>query len=67
MKFTSNINCSNCEAKVRTVIEKQPAIKSWHVDLEHPNRILTIETELTPDEVSKTILRAGFKTELIEK
>jgi copper chaperone len=63
MEFKSNINCSNCEAKVKKVMDKQPAIKSWHVDLEHPDRILTVESDLSPDEISKTVLKAGFKAE----
>ena len=65
MKFKSNINCSNCEAKVKRVIEKQPAIKQWQVDFSHPDRILTVETDLSPEQVRKTVLRAGFKVELI--
>jgi copper chaperone len=65
MEFKSNINCSNCEAKVKKVMDKQPAIKSWHVDLEHPDRILTVESELSTEEVIKTVLRSGFKAEPI--
>lgn len=65
MKFKSNINCSNCEAKVKRVIDKQPEIHAWQVDFNHPDKILTVETELSPEQVSKTVLRAGFKAELI--
>ena len=67
MKFKSNINCVNCEAKVKKVIDQQPAIKSWSVDLNHPDRILTVESDLTPEEVSKTVLKAGFKAESISE
>lgn len=66
MKFKSNINCGNCEAKVKKVIDKNPAIKSWSVDLEHPDRILTVEGDLTPEEVTKTVLKSGFRTESID-
>ena len=65
MKFKSNINCVNCKAKVKKVLDRQPAITSWSVDLDHPDRMLTVESSLSPDDISKTVLRAGFKVKHI--
>lgn len=60
-KFKTNINCGNCLAKVTPMLNSESKINSWSVDLESDDRILTVESEdITPDEVFKTVLRAGF-------
>ncbi|SIN77850.1 heavy-metal-associated domain-containing protein [Algoriphagus halophilus] len=60
-KFKTNINCSNCLAKVTPVLNANPKIESWGVDLESEDRILTVESEnITPEEVFKTVIKAGF-------
>jgi len=60
-KFKTNIACSNCLAKVTPVLNAEPKIKSWSVDLEAEDRTLTVESDnITPDEVFKTVLKAGF-------
>ena len=60
-KFKTNINCSNCLAKVTPLLNAEPKINSWSVDLESEDRILTLESEdITPEEVFKTVIKAGF-------
>lgn len=60
-KFKTNINCGNCLAKVTPMLNAETKIKSWNVDLESDDRILTVESEdITPEEVFKTVIKAGF-------
>jgi copper chaperone len=60
-KFKTNINCGNCLAKVTPILNAEPKINSWSVDLQSDDRVLTVESdELTADEVFKTVLKAGF-------
>lgn len=60
-KFKTNINCSNCLAKVTPVLNANPKIDKWDVDLQSEDRILTVESEdITADEVFKTVIKAGF-------
>lgn len=60
-KFKTNINCSNCLAKVTPVLNANPKIDKWDVDLQSADRILTVESEdITADEVFKTVIKAGF-------
>lgn len=63
LKFKSNINCHNCLAKVQPVLDAEDEITNWSVDLQSDDRILTVETEMTPDEIRKTVLKAGFLVE----
>lgn len=61
LKFKTNIQCSNCLAKVTPKLNKQSGIDSWNVDLQDPERTLTVETEnLEPDDIKKAVLKAGF-------
>ena len=61
LKFKTNINCGNCLAKVTPKLNEQAGIQSWSVDLEDPERTLTVETaELQPEDIKKAVLRAGF-------
>jgi copper chaperone len=59
--FKTNIQCSNCLSKVSPKLNAQTEIHTWEVDLQDPNRTLTVETEtLAPEDIRKAVLKAGF-------
>jgi copper chaperone len=61
LKFKTNIQCSNCLAKVTPKLNEQGGINSWNVDLQDPDRTLTVETEvIEPEDIKKAVLKAGF-------
>lgn len=61
LSFKTNINCGNCLAKVTPVLNAESSIESWKVDLEDPERTLTVETDtLSAEEVKKSVLKSGF-------
>ena len=41
IRFKTNINCSNCLAKVTPSLNHKEGIVSWNVDLDNPDKILT--------------------------
>ena len=60
-KFKTNINCGNCLAKVTPILNAEPRIKSWEVDLKSEDRLLTVESEdMSAEDVFKTVIKAGF-------
>jgi len=60
-KFKTNIACGNCLAKVTPILNAEPRIKSWEVDLTSEDRILTVESEdMSAEDVFKTVIKAGF-------
>lgn len=64
MKFKTNINCGGCLRGVTPALDGNEAIKSWDVDLQSPDRTLTVETEaLTADEVKAVVAGAGYEAE----
>lgn len=66
IKFKTNINCSNCLAKVTPFLDKKLGKESWSVDIENPDKILIVETsEITPEEIVKTVKGIGFEAEVI--
>lgn len=66
IQFKTNINCSNCLAKVAPFLDRKEGIQSWRVDIDNPNKILTVETELLDaGDIVKTIKRTGFEAEEI--
>lgn len=66
LKFKTNIECPSCEAKVKPFLDKKEGIDSWHVDTEHADKVLTVETDsLEAKDVIKTIKRTGFVAEEI--
>lgn len=66
LKFKTNIECTNCEARVKPFLDKKEGIVSWQVDTEHADKILTVETEsLEAKDIIKTIKRTGFVAEEI--
>ncbi len=65
LKFKTNINCNNCLSKVQPILDGEANIKTWSVDLDSDDRILTVDTDsLTPEQVTKTVLRAGYLAEV---
>ena len=63
-KFKTNINCNGCIASVTPFLNSEKEIESWHVDIQNPNKILTVESEmLVKEKVIARVKEAGFKIE----
>jgi copper chaperone len=63
-QFKTNINCSGCVANVTPYLDANNEIKNWHVDIDNPKKVLTVETDNLTDEMVSTIVKtAGFKAE----
>lgn len=66
LRFKTNINCSNCVAKVTPFLDKKEGISSWKVDTDNSDKILTVETEdLEEVDIIKTVKRTGFEAEAL--
>ncbi len=64
LKFKTNIKCNGCVNAVTPFLDKSNNISDWSVDLESPDRILTIKTEEgDAEEVKELLNEAGYKAE----
>ena len=60
-QFKTNINCGNCLSKVTPILNAESRVKSWEVDLNSEDRVLTVESEdMSAEDVFKTVIKAGF-------
>jgi copper chaperone len=67
IQFKTNINCNNCVARVKPFLDKKEGIHSWNVDIDNPDKILTVETDsLSVDDIVKTVKRTGFEASEIK-
>ncbi|MFA6702262.1 MAG: heavy metal-associated domain-containing protein [Dysgonamonadaceae bacterium] len=67
IQFKTNINCSNCVAKVKPFLDKKEGIQKWEVDIENPDKILAVETDsLMAEDIEKTVKRTGFEASAIQ-
>lgn len=61
LKFKTNINCAGCVAKITPILNAKTEIEKWSVDTENVNKILTVHTSLSVNEVEESIKAIGFK------
>lgn len=63
LKFTTNIKCTGCLAKVAPGLNDLVGENSWNVDLQDPKRILTVQSNKSDAEIIANIKHAGFEAE----
>ncbi|TCZ69892.1 heavy-metal-associated domain-containing protein [Flaviaesturariibacter aridisoli] len=61
LQFKTNINCGGCVAAVTPRLNEAEGIRSWKVDTQSPDKVLTVEAEgLDADTVCRIVQKAGF-------
>jgi copper chaperone CopZ len=67
VKFSTNIKCSGCIATVTPFLNEAVGAQNWQVDLQTPEKILTVNTDNKEKEteVIKKLQEAGYKAEKI--
>jgi copper chaperone len=60
--FKTNIKCDGCIGKVKPHLDGTAGIREWSVDLQSPDRVLTVDID-QPDEnaVIRAISAAGYQ------
>ncbi len=63
LRFKTTIKCSGCLGKVTPFINKAAGEDNWEVDIENPDKILTVvpETGITGNDIIKAVEEAGYK------
>jgi len=64
LQFRTNINCSNCIARVTPYLNAVPTIVHWEVDTKNPDKILTVYGEgVTAEAVEGKVQEAGYRAQ----
>ena len=65
MKFNTTIKCSGCLAKSTPHLNEVAGEDNWEVDLENPNKVLTVVGDYTKEQIIEAVQKAGYKAEAI--
>ncbi|MDP1995050.1 MAG: heavy-metal-associated domain-containing protein [Ignavibacteria bacterium] len=65
--FKTNIKCNGCIATVTPFLNGEKQIKEWKVDLENPDRVLSVKSEeLSSEKVIDLLKKSGYTAEAIK-
>ena len=65
-KFKTNAKCGGCTSKIDHTLNERAKESTWSFDLKDPDRVLTITTDLPPEDVIKAVNEAGYKAEEVK-
>ncbi|OQP60465.1 heavy metal transport/detoxification protein [Niastella vici] len=64
VQFKTNIKCSGCIATVTPVLNELVGQDNWEVDLQSPDKVLTVSREQAgKQEIKQAVEKAGYKAE----
>ncbi|MCF1715362.1 heavy metal transport/detoxification protein [Flavihumibacter sp. RY-1] len=67
LQFKTTIKCSGCIEKVTPYLNETVGENNWEVDLQNPQKVLTIPNaeQVQTGEVVEALAKAGYKAEKI--
>lgn len=65
IKFKTNIKCTGCLSQVSPALNETAGKENWQMDLESADKILTVNTDLKPEELIDAVKAAGYTAEKI--
>lgn len=65
LKFKTNIKCTGCLATVTPNLNETAGENNWQVDLDNPQKILTVESDSSESEIVAAVKEAGFEAEKV--
>lgn len=60
LKFKTNIKCGGCISAVTPTLDATTGIHHWGVDTANPDKILTVEGDISPEAVVQAVTKAGY-------
>ncbi|WP_411274823.1 heavy-metal-associated domain-containing protein [Daejeonella sp.] len=65
LKFKTNIKCTGCLSVMTPILNNLAGENNWNVDLDNPQKILTVEANISEGEIIDTIVKSGFEAEKV--
>ena len=66
MRFKTSIKCNGCLEKVTLYLNNAKGIEKWKVDLENPEKVLTVKAENASEgNVIKAVEKAVFEIQRV--
>lgn len=66
-KFKTNAKCGGCSTRIGVALEKN-GVKAgeWSLDLTNPEKLLTVNSEMTSDAIIRVVTEAGYQAEEVK-
>ena len=64
-KFKTNIKCTGCLSVVTPVLNEKLGENNWQVNLEDPQKVLSVPADSNPEEIIDAINKVGYQAEKI--
>lgn len=62
------MQCEGCLSKVKPVLDQAEGISSWHLDLNHRDKILSVKPSgISKEEIIALVASRGFQAEAISE
>ena len=62
MKFSTNAKCGGCVARIGEKLNGIMKSDEWYIDLNTPEKQLTVTADVKPEAVIAAVESAGFKS-----
>lgn len=59
-RYKTDLRCGACVARVGPLLDATPGVKHWSADVANPDKVLTVEGEVTVESVANAIKPAGY-------
>ena len=66
LKFKTNIKCGGCVAQVTPGLNESAGTGNWEVDINNPEKILTVTSDGNEDNIISAVKSAGFAIEKVD-
>ena len=62
IKLKTNLMCEGCKSRITPFLDGEKQIKSWQINLEDENKVLTVEGEgISGEDIIEILKKAGYK------
>lgn len=67
LQFKTSINCANCVKIITPILNDNKNIESWQVDTTVDLKTLSINGNISPEDIISLVQEAGFTIEPLSK
>jgi copper chaperone len=67
MQFKTNLRCGACVQTVEPFMDRIDGVERWDVNLNDPDRILSVYGTTAPELVKAALSQAGYSAEIMPK
>lgn len=66
IQVKTNLHCGSCLKKLSPVLQASPQVQHWEVDMNSPDKTLTVKGDITTSQVKALVKQAGFEASATE-